>query len=137
MKSLRFGFPLVLLAVLYCSGQSQSTFDLKTSITRGKTIYDSQCVTCHSPKGEGIKDVFPPLAKSDYLLKDKTRPISAVVNGLSGPITVNGVKYDQEMLSNNLTDEQVSDVLNYVRNSWGNKGAPVKPDEVAPHRKKQ
>ena len=50
---------------------------------------------------------------------------------------MNGVKYDGEMLSVDLPDDQVSDVLNYVRNSWGNKGEAVKPEEVAPQKKKQ
>ncbi|HXK01026.1 MAG TPA: cytochrome c [Verrucomicrobiae bacterium] len=116
--------------------QAQPAFDLKTSMARGKIVYDTQCVTCHQPKGEGLKGVYPPLAKSDYLAANKARAIGIVANGSKGVITVNGAKYDNEMLSSGLTDEQVSDVLNYVRNSWGNKGAPVKPEEVAPQRKK-
>jgi len=50
---------------------------------------------------------------------------------------VNGSKYDGEMISLDLTDQQASDVLNYVRNSWGNKGEAVRPEEVAPQRKKK
>jgi mono/diheme cytochrome c family protein len=110
--------------------------DLEASIARGKTIYNTQCVTCHREKGEGVKDVYPPLAKSDYLMANKARSISIVVNGASGEMTVNGAKYDGDMLSIDLPDEQVSDVLNYVRNSWGNKGEAVKPEEVAPQKKK-
>src|SRR5262249_39490867 len=102
-----------------------------------KTVYNSQCVTCHQEKGDGIKDVYPPLAKSDYLMADKARSIGIVVNGASGEIVVNGMKYDGEMLSVDLPDEQVSDVLNYVRNSWGNKGDQVKPEEIAPLRKQK
>jgi nitrite reductase (NO-forming) len=109
--------------------------DLEASVARGKAIYDSQCVTCHREKGEGIKDVYPPLAKSDYLMANKTRSIATVVNGLSGQITVNGAQYDGEMLSVDLPDQQVSDVLNYVRNSWGNTGDAIKPEEVTPQKK--
>lgn len=109
--------------------------DLDASLARGKTIYNTQCVTCHREKGEGIKDVYPPLAKSDYLMANKTRSIGIVVNGLSGEITVNDAKYDAEMLSLDLPDQQVSDVLNYVRNSWGNQGDAVKPEEIAPQKK--
>ncbi len=117
--------------------QSQPAFDLKASMTRGKAIYDTQCVTCHQAKGEGVKEVYPPLAKSDYLMANKDRSIAYVVNGAQGAIAVNGAKYDNEMLSTNLTDQQVSDVLNYVRNSWGNKGDAVRPEDVAPQRKKK
>lgn len=110
---------------------------LDASVARGKTVYNSQCVTCHREKGEGIKDVYPPLAKSDYLMANKTRSIGIVVNGLTGQITVNGAQYDGEMLSVDLPDEQVSDVLNYIRNSWGNKGEAIKPEEVTPQKKAQ
>jgi mono/diheme cytochrome c family protein len=111
--------------------------DLDASVARGRAIYNTQCVTCHKEKGEGIPEVYPPLAKSDYLMANKIRSVSIVVNGLSGEITVNHAKFDAEMLPMNLPDEQVSEVLNYVRNSWGNKGDAVKTEEVAPQRKKQ
>jgi mono/diheme cytochrome c family protein len=110
--------------------------DLDASIARGKTVYTTTCITCHRDAGQGIPEVYPPLAKSDYLMANKRRSIGIVVNGLSGPITVNHAKFDAEMVPVDLTDEQVSDVLNFVRNSWGNKAAVVKAAEVAPQRKK-
>jgi mono/diheme cytochrome c family protein len=118
-------------------GQAGQASELDASIARGKAIYNAQCVTCHKEKGEGIKEVYPPLADSDYLMADKVRSIGIVVNGATGEITVNGAKYDGEMLSVNLADDQVSDVLNYVRNSWGNKGEAVKPEEVGPQKKQK
>jgi mono/diheme cytochrome c family protein len=124
------------LGILVAKTWAWQGSDLEASIARGKTIYNTQCVTCHREKGEGIKDVYPPLAKSDYLMANKPRSISIVVNGASGEMTVNGAKYDGDMLSVDLPDEQVSDVLNYVRNSWGNEGEAVKPEEVAPQKKK-
>ncbi len=110
-------------------------FDLKASIERGKEVYNLQCTTCHMEKGEGIDGVFPPLAKSDYLMADKNRSIRQILEGASGEMTVNGKTYNGEMPAIDLTDEQVSDVLNYVRNSWGNKGPVVTPAEVKAQRK--
>ncbi len=110
-------------------------FDLKASIERGKEVYNLQCTTCHMEKGEGINGVFPPLAKSDYLMADKNRSIRQILEGASGEMTVNGKTYNGEMPAIDLTDEQVSDVLNYVRNSWGNKGPVVTPAEVKAQRK--
>jgi nitrite reductase (NO-forming) len=111
--------------------------DLEASIARGKEVYSTTCITCHRDAGQGIPEVYPPLAKSDYLMANKTRAVGIVVNGLTGPITVNKMKFDSEMVPVDLTDEQVADVLNFVRNSWGNKGpVPVKAAEVAPRRKK-
>jgi mono/diheme cytochrome c family protein len=45
------------------------------------------------------------------------------------------VTYNGEMQGFDLSNEEVSDVLNYVRNSWGNKGEAVKPEEVKAARK--
>ena len=126
---------IVLAAALVGTGVTlfsfTQKFDLKGSIARGKDVYEANCVTCHMAEGEGIEGAFPPLAKSDYLT-DKTRLVKVVLLGLRGPIKVNGKEYDGEMAGLSLTDEQVADVLNYVRNSWGNKGAATTPAEVQP-----
>lgn len=105
-------------------------FDLKASITRGKEIYTVQCLTCHMETGEGLEGVYPPLSKSNYLMADKKRSIQQILHGASGEMIVNGVTYNAEMPAIVLTDEETSDVLNYVRNSWGNKGEAIKPEEV-------
>ena len=75
--------------------------------------------------------VFPPLAKSDFLMADVDRSIRTVLHGRSGPITVNGQNYNGAMPPQTLlTDEQVSDVLTFIRNSWGNSGDAVLPARV-------
>ncbi len=112
------------------------TFDLENSMRRGKSIYYTQCVTCHQDKGEGIPTVYPPLAKSDFLFKESEKSISFVLNGASESITVNGIEYTGEMTNFDLTDEQVSDVLNFIRNSWGNSGEPITLETVRNSRKK-
>lgn len=87
-------------------------------------------------KGEGIESVYPPIAKSDYLMADKKRSIDQVLHGVTGEIKVNGVTYDGVMTGfEGLSDQEVSDVLNYIRNSFGNKGAAVTPGEVKASRK--
>jgi nitrite reductase (NO-forming) len=100
-------------------------------IEKGKRVYLQHCAMCHQPDGNGLPQVFPPLARSDYLMADKTRSIGVVLRGLSGPVTVNGHMYNgvmppQVLLSN----EQVADVLTFVRNSWSNDGEAVAADEV-------
>lgn len=103
---------------------------LAKSIKEGKTIYTSYCAMCHQPEGQGIVGAFPPLAKSDYLMADTKRAISIVKNGLQGEITVNGKKYNNVMPAQALDDKQIANVLNYVRNSWGNKGKIITAAEV-------
>ena len=111
-------------------------FDLKASVERGKEVYTAQCMSCHMEQGEGIENVYPPLAKSDYLMADKKRSIDQVLHGLTGDVKVNGKVYNGEMAGFNvLSDTEVSDVLNYVRNSFGNKGPAVTPEEVKVLRK--
>lgn len=113
----------------------QKQFDLKSSIKRGQEIYISYCLSCHLDQGEGIEGLYPPVAKSDYLMADKKRSIEQIIKGAKGEMTVNGKKYDLEMPGFDLSDEEVSDVLNYIRNSWGNKGGAITPAEVKAARK--
>src|SRR5690349_21177406 len=129
MKKVFIGLILIVTEISFFSFTQK--FDLKASIARGKEVYDANCVTCHMAEGEGIEGAFPPLSKSDYLT-DKARLVKVVLLGVRGPMKVNGTAYDGEMPGVQLTDEQVADVLNYVRNSWGNKGAAITPSEVQP-----
>jgi len=124
----------ILLGILMVTLLSFEMGDpLADSVKRGKDIYATYCVACHQADGKGLESVFPPLAKSDYLMADKKRSIKQVIHGATDPITVNGVKYTTPMMGfPNLSDQQIADVLNYVRNSWGNKAEKdiVKPEEV-------
>ena len=99
-------------------------------IEKGKRIYAQTCFACHQTEGQGIPGVFPPLAKSDYLMADKDRAIHGVIKGQSGEMTVNDQKYNGVMPPVLLTDEQIAHVLTFVRNSWGNSGEIVTVEEV-------
>lgn len=123
-------------SVILYSFQQKLKFNLKESIERGKDIYIANCLTCHIDQGEGIEDLYPPLAKSDYLMADKKRSIQQVLYGAKGEMKVNGKTYNTEMVGIELTDQQTSDVLNYIRNSFGNKGGAITPEEVNASRKK-
>ena len=97
---------------------------------RGKELYTRHCMICHQASGQGAPGAFPPLAKSDFLLKDKPLAIRAVCEGLSGKITVNGEDYNNSMPPVALNDTETSDVLTFVLNSWGNDGGVISADEV-------
>ena len=128
-------FVIALLGICLLSFQKPASFDLKASITRGKEVYTNYCVSCHMEQGEGLEDLYPPVAKSDYLMADKKRSIVQVLKGVTGEIKVNGKTYNGDMSGFDLTDQEVSDVLNYIRNSFGNKGVAVTPAEVKVARK--
>jgi len=126
-------FFLLFIAVTlstFLSFDQKPSFDVKSSITRGKDVYTTYCTSCHMEQGEGIDEVYPPLAKSDYMMADKKRSIQQILKGVSGEIKVKGKVYNSEMPGQDLSDQEVSDVLNYVRNSFGNKGEAVTPEQV-------
>ena len=102
-------------------------------VQKGKAVYLQTCFVCHQPEGQGVLGQIPPLAKSDFLAgMTKEDSIRGVLLGRSGPIAVNGKTYNGTMVPlDYLTDDQIANVLTYVRNSFGNTGDAVTPDEVA------
>ncbi len=101
-------------------------------IERGRELYDQHCVACHQAEGQGLPGAFPPLADSDYLDQGAMVAVEAVINGLSGPITVNGVEYNAVMPAlAYLSDSDVADIVTFVMNSWDNPGGEVNAAEVA------
>jgi nitrite reductase (NO-forming) len=99
-------------------------------VENGRRIFTSICAACHQPGGTGIANVFPPLAGSDFLNADKARAIGIVLNGLSGPVMVNGKLFNNAMPALGLSDEDVANALTYVYNNWNNQGHEVTPAEV-------
>lgn len=99
-------------------------------IEKGKRIYAQTCFACHQAEGQGLPGVFPPLAKSDFLMADKARAIRGVIKGQTGEMIVNGQKFNGVMPPVMLTDEQIAHVLTFVRNAWGNSGDIVTVEEV-------
>jgi len=110
--------------------------NLNESIKRGKELYATNCQNCHMANGKGVKGVFPPLANSDYLMSDLDRSIRQILYGANKPMTVNGVEYNGNMMGFEVSSNtELSDVLNYIRNSWGNDGERVTAAKVGEIRK--
>ncbi len=98
----------------------------------GEATFLGICSTCHQREGQGLANVFPPLAGSDYLMADRERSIRTVLAGLSGPITVNGAQFNGAMPAfANLTDHEVAGALTYARSHFGNSGDAITVEEVA------
>lgn len=104
---------------------------LKASMERGKEVYTGNCLSCHMENGKGLPGSFPTLVNKEYVGGDKKKLIGIVLNGLEGEINVDGQSYNNVMAAYEyFSDEQVADVLTYIRNSFGNKYASVTPAEV-------
>ena len=91
----------------------------------GKEIYTDFCMRCHGANGKGDTDDIPPLASSDWLTKKRSQSIAAVKFGLNGEIIVNKKKYNKNMASMGLSNQEVADVMNYIMTSWGNKQSKI------------
>jgi len=121
---------------IFSGRQSEEIFNPGTHLQRvaavtesapdhGKEIYERICTTCHQPDARGMPGVFPPLAQSDFLMEDPERAVRVLLEGLQGPITVNGQSFNGAMPDFSLKDDEIAAVLSYVRSHFGNAGSAV------------
>jgi len=102
-----------------------------TPLSRGKKVYTDVCLACHMADGGGVPNMNPPLIKTTYVLGDKTALIKIVLNGFDDDVQINGQSYSNSMTSHSdLSDQQIADVLTYVRKSFGNKASAVTVADV-------
>ena len=103
----------------------------QTSKERGAALYKQYCLTCHQANGRGGPRLNPPLIKTSYVTGDKKKLINWVLQGSVEHADIDGESYSNNMPAQNyLTDQQIADVLTYVRSSFGNKASAVLPAEV-------
>ena len=99
----------------------------------GQALFAAHCATCHQSSGQGT-DAFPPLAGNSVVAAaDPSAMIAVIVNGRSGPLTVNGKTYNGQMPTwkGQLSNADIASVATYVRSAWGNSGSPVTEQQVA------
>lgn len=103
----------------------------------GASVYIDNCAACHRTDGHGYTRVFPALAGNPVLqTADATSLINIVLNGGTLPATHTAPStFTMPAFAWRLSDQEVADVVSFVRGSWGNKGAPVKASDVANVRK--
>jgi mono/diheme cytochrome c family protein len=124
----RAAFIIVILLVVICLFAQGG---MKASMERGRKIYNTYCLSCHQVDGSGVPNMNPPLSKTTWVTGDKKRLINVILKGMDEPIEIDGETYDNVMASHAfLKDEEIADVLTYIRNSFGNKASIVTPAEV-------
>ena len=111
---MRFIFLIILISTSSLAQQSSGD-----SYMRGQMLYVDFCVRCHLPDGTGETGLIPPLANADFL-QDIQATVQSIKYGIHGPITVNGVIYNNTMAPMGLENDEIADVTNYILNSWGN-----------------
>ena len=112
--------------------------DERKLFLKGAEIYgrDGHCATCHQPDGEGLAlSGFPPLTKSPWVNENDERLIKLTLKGMFGPLELEGKKYPgltpMTPFGGLLNDDEIAAVLTYVRNSFGNKSAPIAGAKVS------
>jgi mono/diheme cytochrome c family protein len=97
---------------------------------RGKELYNTYCVTCHLDDGKGVPDLNPPLGKTSGVSGNKAKLIRLMLKGTLSNEGDNA-KYPNAMAPYDyLTDQEIADVLTYIRKSFGNKAPAVSAAEV-------
>jgi len=115
----------------------QTQPDIQKSIIEGKKVFSKYCISCHQSDGGGVPNLNPPLINTPYVLGDKEKLIKIVLNGLNENIEIEDQVFSNPMPALNiLKDQEIADVLTYVRNSFGNKASAVTPAEVKSVRSK-
>lgn len=98
----------------------------KASVANGLVVFTQNCVSCHQADGGGVPHMNPPLIKTPWILGDQTRLIGIVLNGFKEDVEISGDRYSNVMPAfNYLKDQEIADVLTYVRNNFGNKASGI------------
>ena len=91
---------------------------LKASMDRGQKVYEKVCLSCHMADGGGVPHLNPPLSQTSYVLGDKSKIIYIVLHGMTDRIPIEDEFYSNNMAAHtDLNDQQIADVLTYVRKS--------------------
>lgn len=103
----------------------------KPSVENGKKLYEQYCLTCHQADGSGVPKMNPPLIKTSYVSGDKKKLIQWVLRGSVENVPIDGKTYSNNMPSQAyLKDEEIADILTYIRNNFGNKASAITATDV-------
>ncbi len=111
---------------------------LQSQYRKGRGEYQISCGACHQLDGKGIANLAPGLAGSDWVKGGPIRSIAVALHGVTGPIKVNGKEVTgvPPIMPGHgfMKDEQIADILTYIRNAWGNHETAITAKEVADFR---
>lgn len=98
----------------------------------GGRLYAVHCANCHGENGEGLGALIPPIAGSDYLKQHRQQLACLLVNGMKDSVQVNGKWYSGQPMPENksLSPIHVTNILNFINNSWGNAFGEFSLEEV-------
>lgn len=114
-----------------CAKSATSTAN--AAANAGRSVYQTNCASCHQADGKGLPGSFPPLAGNPLVTGDPKGVIHAVKYGVTGKISVHGQTFNGIMppWGSQLSNKQVADVVTYIRSSWGNNAPAVTEAQAA------
>lgn len=134
---------IIILSVVLCatlsflSAQTAKKPGPNQSVIRGKKVYEQYCLACHQVDGSGVPHMNPPLIKTDFVLGNKPALIQVVLKGMQSSVPIDDEYYSNNMPPHDfLKDQEIADVLTFVRNNFGNKASAVTVTEVKTARAK-
>jgi len=114
-----------------CNFLLNAQISLKKSMDSGKIVYQKNCLTCHQVNGGGVPKINPPLINAAFVKGDKKKLIQWVLLGSTEKVPIDGKYYQNNMPPQAiLKDQQIADVLTYIRNSFKNKASAITAMEV-------
>ncbi|MCH2022866.1 MAG: cytochrome c [Saprospiraceae bacterium] len=117
-------FYTLLLSLVSCKNSTKT-------YNEGAILYKRHCENCHMSDGSGLEALYPPLAKADMLKNLGVKAACIIKYGLHGKILVNGIEFDTGMDPvQNLSDVEITNILNYIHNAWGNRKQFIQLNEV-------
>jgi mono/diheme cytochrome c family protein len=126
-------------------GNTAKFKELAKLYPKGSAIFQTVCQTCHGADGNGITALAPPLNGSNWVQGDKDKLIPIVLYGLTGPIRIAGKLYKSPEINGDMpgigsnkdfSDEDIAEVLSFIRASWNNKAGKINAGDIGPIRKK-
>jgi mono/diheme cytochrome c family protein len=111
----------------------------ETSMKAGQAIYARACIACHEADGSGAPRIYPPLPGNPLLQSaDPASTLRVILDGAQSITTPRAPnKGSMPAYAKQLSDQEIADVTNYIRNAWGNAGSVVTAEQVAGARKVQ
>jgi len=120
---------LILMCMYNVNAYTQSS--LKVSIENGKKVYQKNCLSCHQANAGGVPKINPPLIHASFVSGDKKKLIQWVLSGSTEKVPIDGKYYSNNMPAQaGLKDQEIADVLTYLRNNFKNKGSAITAADV-------
>jgi mono/diheme cytochrome c family protein len=137
MQRIYITLVVVFLCIAGASAQSSNKL-VAASVARGKTVYLQRCMVCHQADGGGVPKLNAPLDGSSAVNgSDVSKLIKYIVKGFADRVEIDGELYSNAMpAAADLTDQQIADVLTFIRSNWSNKAGPVTSLQVKQTRSK-